>query len=238
MEFFSDDHLMHHGIKGQKWYKRRFQNADGSLTPAGRSRYSVGKSEKTEKSRNRYQLSPEENKYPASRRNFTDEEIAYYNDKIRKNAGLLGPKSMEEYEKRYERASVLKRRELNEKLKADTGLVIEDKGLAPLKSDKREDLFDAIVMKPRDERKERAIDDAEDLARTEEDGPVIPALAKKWQAQYIKELNDQQFDTYISKSKKKIKAGEDYVNRYLYEVTVTDRTDGWKWTSRYRTEWG
>ena len=31
--------LYHHGIKGQKWGVRRFQNPDGSLTPAGRKRY-------------------------------------------------------------------------------------------------------------------------------------------------------------------------------------------------------
>ena len=31
--------LTHHGIKGQKWGIRRFQNKDGSLTPAGRKRY-------------------------------------------------------------------------------------------------------------------------------------------------------------------------------------------------------
>lgn len=30
--------LIHHGIKGQKWGIRRFQNKDGSLTPAGRKR--------------------------------------------------------------------------------------------------------------------------------------------------------------------------------------------------------
>lgn len=34
-----DDVLMHHGIKGQKWGVRRFQNPDGTLTPAGAIRY-------------------------------------------------------------------------------------------------------------------------------------------------------------------------------------------------------
>lgn len=34
-------YLAHHGIKGQKWGLRRFQNEDGSLTPAGRERYSA-----------------------------------------------------------------------------------------------------------------------------------------------------------------------------------------------------
>ena len=33
--------LTHHGIKGQKWGIRRFQNKDGSLTPAGKERYYV-----------------------------------------------------------------------------------------------------------------------------------------------------------------------------------------------------
>lgn len=35
------DYLMHHGIKGQKWGVRRFQNKDGSLTQQGKLRYNV-----------------------------------------------------------------------------------------------------------------------------------------------------------------------------------------------------
>lgn len=34
-----DSTLTHHGIKGQKWGVRRFQNRDGTLTSAGKKRY-------------------------------------------------------------------------------------------------------------------------------------------------------------------------------------------------------
>lgn len=35
------DYLVHHGIKGQKWGVRRYQNPDGTLTVAGKARYST-----------------------------------------------------------------------------------------------------------------------------------------------------------------------------------------------------
>lgn len=35
------DYLAHHGIKGQKWGVRRYQNPDGSYTNAGRKRYAI-----------------------------------------------------------------------------------------------------------------------------------------------------------------------------------------------------
>lgn len=35
-------YIAHHGIRGQKWGVRNYQNTDGSLTTAGRLRYGVG----------------------------------------------------------------------------------------------------------------------------------------------------------------------------------------------------
>ena len=36
---YEKDSLTHHGIKGMRWGKRRYQNPDGSLTPEGKKRY-------------------------------------------------------------------------------------------------------------------------------------------------------------------------------------------------------
>jgi hypothetical protein len=41
MDYLEIRELYHHGIKGQKWGMRRFQNPDGTLTEAGKKRYGI-----------------------------------------------------------------------------------------------------------------------------------------------------------------------------------------------------
>lgn len=41
MDYIYNQSLYHHGIKGQKWGVRRYQNEDGSYTPAGEQRYNI-----------------------------------------------------------------------------------------------------------------------------------------------------------------------------------------------------
>lgn len=40
---FMQNYLAHHGMKGMSWGERQWQNKDGSLTPAGRIHYGIGK---------------------------------------------------------------------------------------------------------------------------------------------------------------------------------------------------
>lgn len=46
-----DYELQHHGIIGQKWGVRRFQNKDGALTEAGKKRYKSDNNLKSKKNK-------------------------------------------------------------------------------------------------------------------------------------------------------------------------------------------
>ena len=43
--YYESNYLEHHGIKGQRWGVRRYQNYDGSYTKAGLARYQKAKAE-------------------------------------------------------------------------------------------------------------------------------------------------------------------------------------------------
>lgn len=91
-----DENVMqHHGIKGQKWGVRRFQNADGSLTAAGKQRVSEVK--KRTDSKNRGTLTNAQLKAKIERlqmekqlRELTNQEVnsgKVYAQKILKDVG-------------------------------------------------------------------------------------------------------------------------------------------------------
>ena len=61
-----NEFIYHHGIKGQKWGVRRYQNEDGTLTAAGKKRYAEEEDKKVR----------EERKQDAkNRRNLSDSEL-------------------------------------------------------------------------------------------------------------------------------------------------------------------
>lgn len=49
-----ENELYHHGVKGQKWGIRKYQNEDGSLTQAGRQRYLDGGGKSTSRGEKAY----------------------------------------------------------------------------------------------------------------------------------------------------------------------------------------
>lgn len=61
-----DNELYHHGIKGQRWGIRRYQNEDGTLTAAGKSRYA--------KQQNRYAVKQRKENLK-NRRSLSDSQL-------------------------------------------------------------------------------------------------------------------------------------------------------------------
>lgn len=89
--------LYHHGVKGQKWGLRRYQNKDGSLTPAGRRRVAKMKDEYTQLTGKRLIRKPSPKAVePASQnkkksvRDLTDAELNDKINRLQKEKQLIG----------------------------------------------------------------------------------------------------------------------------------------------------
>lgn len=75
------EYIAHHGIKGQKWGVRRFQNKDGSLTKLGQSRNKVAKKYSTTKTEEANLL----NKYKGARGFIMSKEDHYKRNELNSN---------------------------------------------------------------------------------------------------------------------------------------------------------
>lgn len=76
--------LYHHGIKGQRWGVRRYQNEDGSLTTAGRKRYGQGNEQEIANKVHAYSKHFNEN----TKRQEANDEKWNQVKQMRKEAGL------------------------------------------------------------------------------------------------------------------------------------------------------
>lgn len=83
-----ESQLYHWGIKGMRWGVRRFQNKDGSLTPAGRKRYDDTPEETVEERRARVLKSTNASEIYKNRDLLTTSEIRERLDRINVEAQL------------------------------------------------------------------------------------------------------------------------------------------------------
>lgn len=118
--------LYHHGILGQKWGIRRYQNADGSLTEAGKKHYARQEASDA-KYRQREIDRNESNRQQSQYR--SDKRIVKYGDKTTKyanKAAILNYADTRKSEKLLNKANKFKGAVIDEILKAEFNNVVRD----------------------------------------------------------------------------------------------------------------
>ena len=94
--------LYHHGIKGQRWGVRRFQNEDGTLTPAGQKRLSINDRKRQKSSNDQAIMERLKNVDPELAKNKVTKRVAYdYHELSERMFKLKYKTSKKVFAKRY-----------------------------------------------------------------------------------------------------------------------------------------
>lgn len=97
------DELYHHGVKGMKWGVRRYQNADGSLTPAGKKRLNTYKDKEINRAERKWDKAIKRTSKKASKavyRYTTNETDTKYNKAVQKATEMETAKRLKKTELR------------------------------------------------------------------------------------------------------------------------------------------
>lgn len=139
-----NSYLYHHGIKGQRWGFRRFQNEDGSLTSVGKKRYDVD----IEAAKNKYDIAKRKSKYASIEYNkkASDSNTAAYNKSL-EDKRYAKNKLKEEIikEKLNNETKISKRREKLQQEYLRKGMNEEDAGIAAYKRERTEKAIKAVA---------------------------------------------------------------------------------------------
>ena len=106
-----NDELYHYGVIGMKWGVRRYQNADGTLTSAGKKKYSAYKDKQIAKSERKIQKFENDYLLNTTKKNF------YSN---LKSLGSNHPETQRQGFLYADRSAIVNSRKAMEQLKLDT----------------------------------------------------------------------------------------------------------------------